>query len=205
MTRNSTDDMKTRIIREAIQLFGERGFDGTSIQSIAETVGIRKPSLLYHFKSKEELRDEAIKYLISRWVNELPRLLTNAVSGYDRFSSIIMSLVSFFLKDENRARFAMREMLDRPGEIGELVKLQLSPWNKMIVDYIELGQKGGTIRKDLNPRAYIMQVMLMVLGSVAMGGVASVIFELDSEPSGARIDELVRIARESLFTRAGPA
>ncbi|MCR5208688.1 MAG: TetR/AcrR family transcriptional regulator [Lachnospiraceae bacterium] len=46
---------KDRILEEALRLFSEKGYDGTSVESIAEAVGIKAPSLYKHFKGKEEI------------------------------------------------------------------------------------------------------------------------------------------------------
>jgi AcrR family transcriptional regulator len=39
----------------ALDLFTEQGFDGTSMREIAERLDITKPSIYYHFASKEEI------------------------------------------------------------------------------------------------------------------------------------------------------
>jgi TetR/AcrR family transcriptional regulator len=192
-------DAKHRIFEEAIRLFGEKGYEGTSIQSISEAVGIKKPSLLYHFSSKEELREAVILKLIAIWVEELPRILTNAKSGHDRFSSTMTSVVEFFLEDRNRACLAMREMMDRPEELQAIVRDRLSPWIKMLVDYIRMGQSSGIIKPDVNPQSYLTQVMMMVIGTVAVGGVAGQMLGAKNETIEPMINELVRIAREALF------
>lgn len=44
-----------RILAAAGALFGEHGYRATSMQAIAEQVGITKPALYYHFSSKEEI------------------------------------------------------------------------------------------------------------------------------------------------------
>jgi AcrR family transcriptional regulator len=50
--RASTRD---RILDVALDLFTDQGFDGTSMREIAERLGITKPSIYYHFASKEEI------------------------------------------------------------------------------------------------------------------------------------------------------
>lgn len=51
---------KERIVDEALTLFSENGFKGTSVKNIADAVGIRDSSLYKHFKSKQEIFDTII-------------------------------------------------------------------------------------------------------------------------------------------------
>lgn len=44
-----------RIVPSAVRHFAEYGYDGASMSKIAEAIGIRKPSLYSHFRSKDEL------------------------------------------------------------------------------------------------------------------------------------------------------
>lgn len=53
MARQS--DTKQRILRTARELFATKGVQQTSLQEIADRLGITKPALYYHFSSREEL------------------------------------------------------------------------------------------------------------------------------------------------------
>src|SRR3712207_6745906 len=54
-TRNGL--MEQRLYEEAARLFTERGFSGTSLQDIADAMGISRPALYYYVDSKEALLD----------------------------------------------------------------------------------------------------------------------------------------------------
>jgi AcrR family transcriptional regulator len=81
-------DTKAEIRRVAIELFTERGYEGTSLREIAERLGITKAALYYHFSSKESIvrsifdaHLEALDDLIA-WAREQPpgpRLRAEAV------------------------------------------------------------------------------------------------------------------------------
>jgi AcrR family transcriptional regulator len=49
------DLVANEIYEQATRLFAERGFAGTSLQDIAEAVGLTRPALYYYVKSKDEL------------------------------------------------------------------------------------------------------------------------------------------------------
>ena len=196
--------VRDRILKEALRFFSERGFEGTSLQCIADAVGIQKPSLIYHFPSKDDLRQKVVESLVVYWKNELPRMLTANDSEPDRLVSTMNSLVNFFLEDVNRARLVVREMMDRPEETFALLGEHVSPWTRLIGDYLRMGQQSGVYRKDVNPDAYIVQVMVMVVSAVALGNVTSgVVGSTSGISDKSLIKELVRIVQSSLYTDTG--
>ena len=48
-------DVRAQVLAAATRLLASRGFEGTTIQSIADEVGVTKPAVLHHFASKELL------------------------------------------------------------------------------------------------------------------------------------------------------
>jgi len=193
-------DIKEQITRVAIHLFGERGMDATSLQTIADEVGITKQAVLYHFPSKEALHDHIVNVLLDHWERELPGLLSAKMSGEDRFSSILRAAIAFFVEDVDRARVTIREILDRPDELRRQMRDRLSPWTLLIGEYIRMGQSSGVIRKDVQPESYVTQIMMMAIGTVVMGDVVSALVASGKQDSlDDRVSELVRIARLTLY------
>jgi len=46
---------RERILDVALELFNEKGYDGTSLREIAERLGVTKAALYYHFERKEDI------------------------------------------------------------------------------------------------------------------------------------------------------
>jgi len=192
-------DVSTQILDTANRLFAERGYDATSLQVIADEVGIRKPSLLYHFPSKDELRLAVLGRLMQHWNEVLPRLLEVATTGEDRFESLVGEVIGFFREDPMRARLLYREILDRPEELGEQLREFLSPWISLLATYIRSGQKTGLLRQDVDPEAFIVATIQMIVGGLATGSVFGGLVAEEDAPNRI-ITEIARMARASLFT-----
>ncbi|MGG3306701.1 TetR/AcrR family transcriptional regulator [Paenibacillus lautus] len=54
------EERRNEILDAADELFGQKGFDGTSTNDILEKVGIARGTLYHHFKSKEDIMDALI-------------------------------------------------------------------------------------------------------------------------------------------------
>ncbi len=59
---DSSPSVRTAILRNAIRLFGDRGYAATAVRDICEAAGCKKPALYYHFKSKAGLYLSAVEY-----------------------------------------------------------------------------------------------------------------------------------------------
>lgn len=184
----------------ATRLFACNGYDGTSLQAIADEVGVRKPSLLYHYPSKEELRLSVLRRVFAHWNDVFPRILQAATSGSDRFEGLVGEIVRFFAEEPNRARLILREMLDRPELLQVHMNEYVAPWIKIVTDYIRRGQESKTVRADVDPEAYTLHVIGMIVRGIATADVLAAPGS-DAEPDVDRhIRETVRIARAALFT-----
>ncbi|MGI8449208.1 MAG: TetR/AcrR family transcriptional regulator [Streptosporangiaceae bacterium] len=66
-------DTRRRILAVALELFSTRGYAGTSMRDIAETMGMTKAALYYHFESKEQILEavtEPIRVEMDRFLHE---------------------------------------------------------------------------------------------------------------------------------------
>ena len=64
-------DRKEEIIIVTLKLASQIGLSNVSMEQIAKQVGIKKPSLYNHFKSKDEIIDAMYEYLREKSKNSL--------------------------------------------------------------------------------------------------------------------------------------
>ncbi|MEU8389413.1 TetR family transcriptional regulator [Micromonospora sp. NPDC048843] len=74
MTADPADDTRTRILRAALDLFAEHGYQRTSLRQIGERLRLTKTAILYHFPAKEHL----LAALVEPLVADLEALLDSA-------------------------------------------------------------------------------------------------------------------------------
>ena len=125
--------MEARIVEAAVGLFSERGIDGTSLQMIADALGVTKGAVYYHFKTKQEIiaavyadalgeveasvaEAEAIESSSSReeaLAVVIPRLVTLAVERRVIFSRIRFDPVMVRMMSDDEAYDSLLRRLDR--------------------------------------------------------------------------------------------
>lgn len=201
---DATPSVRDSLLDEATRRFAAQGFGGTSLQVIADGVGIRKASLLYHFPSKDALRDAVLERLLARWNALLPGLLLAASEGgaprRDRFARVMEALTSFFLEDADRARVLLREILDRPDAFRALLARHVRPWIVIVAEQLEAAKADGAVHEDADPEAYAVQVLHLVVGGIAVMDATNALLDAPPERARARFEvELMRIVRAAIF------
>src|SRR5690242_9865756 len=107
--RSAEPDVRAQVVAAATRLFAAHGVDATSVQDIADLVGVTKQAVLHHFPSKEHLRQAVLDGILAHWNETLPRLLLAATASEGRFDAVFGELFRFFSEDPDRARVVLRE------------------------------------------------------------------------------------------------
>jgi len=82
---------QTRIITAALDLFGEHGVSGTSLQMIADTIGVTKAAVYHQFKTKEEIVIAVLEVDLTRLESALE--VAEAEQDLPRAREVLLTLV----------------------------------------------------------------------------------------------------------------
>ena len=102
---------KQRILREALRLFSQKGYDAVSVEQIADAVGIKAPSLYKHYKGKRDIFDAIFDETAKRYGEFTDSISVHmgdsdqdlAVFGAitaDTLAEKVRSLIAYSLHDE---------------------------------------------------------------------------------------------------------
>ena len=140
---------KAAIMRAAVEVMGEDGYEGASMRDMAARAGVSVAALYYHFPSKldllREFLDEAYDVTISRIERRLERVGDDPVA---RLDEIVGTLIWSHLHDEFARRssvVAVREhtRLDPADRSAIEVK------RKALLDLVE-----GVVRDGVTKRRF---------------------------------------------------
>ncbi|MCU1502671.1 MAG: TetR/AcrR family transcriptional regulator [Ilumatobacteraceae bacterium] len=163
--RKSTRKAQAReedIYRAAAQIFHRKGYAATSLQDIADEVGLLKGSLYYYIDSKEDLL-----YGITRTIHaqasanaDATRVLGGTAS--DRLRFLVESHVATFGKNLQLIRVFYTDYNALSAERRGLVMAERRAYEQLSRELIEEGQATGEFCLDLDARVMNNAILTMV-------------------------------------------
>ena len=186
-----------RILDAALSLFGSRGYEATSLDTLAERLGMRKQSILYWFPSKEALLEALIDRSAAELAEALESSLTRAGTGWSRIEAVVRSVF----------RLAARrpELLGLVREVGRLgppaasrLTIALEPLVVRASIFLASEMDAGNMRRH-EPRLLLLTIYSTVVGMVTE---VELLRALGEEPTARslvrRRQQILRLLRSAL-------
>ncbi len=101
-------------VKAAARLFKEKGYHATTVQDIANEVGMLKGSLYYHIQSKEQLLTEVLLSAVEVLRGCLTRLLSSDLHPQEKLRRAILFHTQAYLDNEELPVF-YNELNNLPG------------------------------------------------------------------------------------------
>ena len=189
-----------RILDVTIQSFGSRGYEGTSLDALAATLGVRKQTILYWFPSKEALLAAAVDRTADQLASALERALERAGEGWPRVEAVVRSV--FRLSVRRPELLGVVREVSRLGPPASTRLLQaLEPLMERATDFLRAEMAAGRMR-DQEPRLVLLAAYSAVIGMATEVEVLRALgFDLTARELVRRRDELLEFLRAALDAR----
>nr|WP_294546046.1 TetR/AcrR family transcriptional regulator [uncultured Rhodopila sp.] len=137
---------RDRILEEAVKLFYERGFSGTTLDDIAGKLGVTKPFIYTHFRSKCELLEAVCRPTIEMSLDAISRAARNEGRAADRLFDGIVNFTKVVLQRQANIAVYFREEkhLSEAG-LGEINALR-KRFDRVLSDLLQEGADAGEFR-----------------------------------------------------------
>jgi AcrR family transcriptional regulator len=153
-----------RILDAALSSFATRGYEVTSLDALAEGLGMRKQSILYWFPSKEALLLAVIDRSAQDLTAALERSLDRAGTGWSRVEAVVRSV--FRLAARRPELLGLLRELGRlgPPAATRLVEA-LDPLVQRASQFLQAEMSAGHMRVT-EPRILLLAIYSTVVGMV---------------------------------------
>ncbi|MBE9044096.1 TetR/AcrR family transcriptional regulator [Pleurocapsales cyanobacterium LEGE 10410] len=163
---------KARIIRQAAELFNQKGYAGSSIADIMQATGLKKGGIYNHFPSKDELALAAFDYafnLISQRIWSAVKTKRNAIERLDALVS------SYLIYIDDPPIIGGCPVLNTAIEtdgtdspLRDRALAAINSWRGLIIRILNKGIKKGEVRATVEPDIVATIIIATLEGAIMM-------------------------------------
>ena len=168
---------KENILKAALRVFLEKGYDAASINDVAQESKFTKGGLYHHFPNKEHLFIETISFLFDefeKWENEIytPEMsLKEILKIYFASMSEVINFIKEVAETDKLQEFnfyiLMFDAFHRFPEIREKHNQTHKKNEEAFINVLIDAQKKKIIQDDIDPRTFAFMVNALVEGTMS--------------------------------------
>ena len=153
---------RLRLIEAAAEVLTERGYASTRLSDIAEQAGIKPGGVYYHYRSKDLLIEDVMRYGVALANQAVVAELQNVPEGssaLDRLKAAIAAHLRVMLSLGSIARAHVTAYSQLPNESKERIRplrrANARLWRRLVADAVD----EGTLRPDIDP--FLLQMFIV--------------------------------------------
>ncbi len=180
-----------RLLAAAEVAFAQEGYRGARLADIAAAAGIRRSSLLYHFKTKERLYAAVTRRLFDALVAQFGAVMAERGTFDDKLMELMAAFLTFLEERPAFSPIVLRDVIGGEGPTRRILLDELVP----LLDYIEgwMARAGaGRLPEGVPIRAALLQIGSNAMVRASAGPLRA--------PLWGDSDTTLVLARRLLFT-----
>jgi AcrR family transcriptional regulator len=153
--------MSNELLEQAARLFAKQGYANTSLQDIADTMGISRPALYHYVSNKEEILAALVRDILERVVELLEQVRDRADLTEDaRVAEALRQIIVNNARNTTRFRLLDRSEPELPAEIAEMHRQARRRILELLTGLVDDAMAAGRFR-PLPPRTVALAMLGM--------------------------------------------
>ena len=168
--REVTDNIAAAL-PQAATVFATRGLDGTRMEDIVEATGIPRPTLYYHFTSKEEILAWLLERLLRDLSVEIGHILDRDEPARPRLHDAVRAYLELFAEHRDLCTVLLID-LGRITRIPHLADAIWAAFHEPVRKLLHAGEHDGSLRgvdDEMTASAIFGAVTMIGLHHVVVG------------------------------------
>lgn len=144
-------DRETSIYHAAVRLFEERGYHATSVQDLADAVGLQKASLYHYMSGKEDLLFRIVERTMAGYLSDLAEVGRTSGTGAECLQALVRRHVARVCEEAATLTILLRDAHGLTGEARERAIGLTDRYTEGVAEILRRGAADGSLRRDLDP------------------------------------------------------
>jgi AcrR family transcriptional regulator len=137
------------LLAVAVEVFNERGYDGTSMEDLSRRLGIAKSSIYYHVDGKEDLLRMALDRALDGLFSVVAQVAERDDPAIDRLEHLVRASVAVLAERLPYVTLLLRARGNTGSERRALARRR--EFDRIVADLVKEAERDGDIRPDVDP------------------------------------------------------
>ena len=154
--------MKEKILGAALQLFEQKGYTNTSMDDVADAVGLTKGGLYHHIEKKEDLLRQIHDQLLDAYMIRVPSAIDGIDDPIEKLAAwsrahtmmvidYVHHIKVFFTEIDQLSEETLKRMVERRDKVQRILE-----------EILASGIAAGKIRPDIDPNISSFLILGMI-------------------------------------------
>lgn len=138
------------VLEAAVEVFNERGYDGTSMEDLSKRLGIAKSAIYHHVSGKEELLRMALDRALDGWAEAAENARGLDAPAIVRLEMLVRGTVAVLEARLPYVTLLLRVRGNTKVERAALARRR--SFDQLVASLVEEAERDGDVRADVDPK-----------------------------------------------------
>lgn len=138
------------LLAVAVEVFNEKGYDGTSMEDLSRRLGIAKSAIYHHVPSKEQLLSLALDRALDGLATVAAEARALQAPAIERLEQLVRCSVEVLQAELPYVTLLLRVRGNTDVERAALERRRT--FDRLVAELVEQAERDGDIRPDLDPQ-----------------------------------------------------